>query len=239
MIGHDYENRGNMHEIEESTLYSFALLMGVSGVNRDVIDHYLRFIVAVPVQECFEQFDRELHDLSEIMGKQIREVRYTGSNPPVLTRPLQPLFFSLTHVCRNIIDHGIEPTVTRLACNKDPAGQVTIHSDVQREAGTGKQWLLLVIMDDGAGIDPDRVRAKLAKCDPNGPWRTQDDHAVIQNIFVWGFSTRDAVTELSGRGVGMEAIEREVKALGGTIEVFSTLMQGTRLEIRLPYTLEI
>lgn len=239
MIGHDYENRGNMHEIEESTLYSFALLMGVSGVNRDIIDHYLRFIVAVPIHDCYRQFDRELHDLAEIMGKQIKEIRYTGSNPPVLTRPLQHLFFSLTHICRNIIDHGIEPAVTRLACNKDPAGQITIHSDVIRDTDHDKQWLLIAISDDGAGIDPDRVRAKLAKTDPNGVWRSQDDHALIQNIFSWGFSTRDTVTEMSGRGVGMEAIEREVQALGGTIEVFSTPMQGTRFEIRLPYTLEI
>jgi two-component system chemotaxis sensor kinase CheA len=237
LIGQDYERRGNMHEIEESALYSFALVMSVSGVNRDIVDHYLRFIVAVPIQDCFRQFDRELIDLAEITGKQVKPIRYSGSNPPVLTRPLHALLFSLTHICRNIIDHGIEPAVTRIARGKDPSGQVSIHSDILRVGD--KQTLLLIIEDDGGGIDPSRVRTKLSVTAPDGKWRGQDDHAVIQNIFSWGFSTRDTVTDLSGRGVGMEAVEREVVALAGTIEVFSELYRGTRFEIRIPYTLEV
>jgi len=237
LIGQDYERRGNMHEIEESALYSFALVMSVSGVNRDIVDYYLRFIVAVPVQDCFRQFDRELIDLAEITGKQVKPIRYTGSNPPVLTRALHALMFSLTHICRNIIDHGIEPAVTRIARGKDPAGQVSIHSDVIRNGD--KQSLLLIIEDDGGGIDPSRVRTKLSVTAPEGVWRNQDDHTVIQNIFSWGFSTRDTVTDLSGRGVGMEAVEREVHALNGSIEVFSELYRGTKFEIKVPYTLDV
>ncbi|MDE1901874.1 MAG: hypothetical protein KGI37_09555 [Alphaproteobacteria bacterium] len=239
LIGVDYEQNGNVHEVSEEALYSFALLMSVSGISRDVIDHYLRFIVAVPAQDCFRQFERELIDLAEFTGKQIKPMRFTGSNPPVLTRILHPLIFSLTHVARNIIDHGIEPAVTRLAHNKDPAGQITIHTDVETDARSGGQNLLITITDDGGGIDPARVRAKLAATAPDDTWRSQDDHAVIQNIFSWGFSTRDTVSDLSGRGVGMEAVEREVKALGGSIEVFSELFRGTRFEIRVPYTLQV
>jgi two-component system chemotaxis sensor kinase CheA len=239
LIGQDYERRGNMHEIEESSLYSFALVMGVANVDHDVVDHYLRFIVAVPVQDCFRQFERELLDLSEITGKQVKQIRYTGSNPPVLTRPLHAMFFSFTHICRNIIDHGIEPAVTRISRGKDPAGQISIHTDVLSDEDGVRQWLLLVIGDDGGGIDPSRVRSKLSVTAPEGVWRTQDDHAVIQNIFSWGFSTRDIVTDMSGRGVGMEAVEREVHDLGGTIEVFSELFRETRFEIKVPYTLEV
>ncbi|MDR3450258.1 MAG: ATP-binding protein [Alphaproteobacteria bacterium] len=239
LIGQDYERRGNMHEIEESALYSFALVMGVSNVSRDVIDHYLRFIVAVPIQDCFRQFDRELIDLAEITGKQVKPIRYTGSNPPVLMRTMHAMIFSLTHVVRNIIDHGVEPAVTRLARGKDPAGQVSIHADVVPDADGKRQWLSIVIADDGGGIDPARVREKLFQTAPSGDWKNMDDHAVIQNIFSWGFSTRDTVTDLSGRGVGMEAVEREVRSLGGTIEVFSELHHGTRFEIKVPYTLEV
>jgi two-component system chemotaxis sensor kinase CheA len=239
LIGQDYERRGNTHEVEESALYSFALVMSVSGVSADIVDHYMRFIVAVPIQDCFRQFDRELIDLAEITGKQIKPIRYTGSNPPILTRKLQPMFFSFTHICRNILDHGIEPAVTRLARGKDPAGQVIIHADVTRDDDGMRQWLAITISDDGGGVDPARVRAKLALVEPKGAWADQDDHAVIQNIFMWGFSMREDVTELSGRGVGMEAVEREVKALGGTIEVFSELYQGTRFEIRVPYAMSV
>ena len=239
LIGHDYENKGNIHEIEESSLYSFALVMNVAGVRDDVIDHYLKCIVAVPVQECLRQVDRELADLAEFTGKQLKPVQYSGSNPPVLMRKLNPLMFSLTHICRNIIDHGIEPAVTRIARGKDPIGQVFIHTDLLQDDDGVRQWLLISIGDDGGGIDPERVRTKLAALNAGGEWRTMDDHAVIQNIFSWGFSTRDTVSELSGRGVGLEVVWREVKGLGGTIEVFSELHKGTRFEIRVPYAIEV
>jgi len=239
LIGQDYERRGNMHEIEESALYSFALVMGVSGVGQDVIDHYMRYIVARPIIDCLRQFEREVLDLAEITGKQLKPVRYSGSNPPILTRRYQLLLFSLTHICRNIIDHGIEPPVTRMARGKDPAGLVSINADIINVEGCDNQWLSLTISDDGGGIDPERVRAKLSASSPDGRWREQDDHQVIQNIFMFGFSTRDSATDLSGRGVGMEAVDREVRALGGSIEVFSELHKGTRFEIMVPYSLSV
>ena len=239
LIGDDYENKGSIHEIEESKLYSFALVMNVAGVRSDVIDHYLKCIAAVPMQECLRQIDRELADLAEFTGKQLKPVHYSGSNPPVLMRKLAPLMFSLTHICRNIIDHGIEPAVTRIARGKDPIGQVSIHTDLLQDNDGSHQWLFLSISDDGGGIDPERVRAKLATLYSNGDWRKLDDHAVIQNIFSWGVSTRDTVSELSGRGVGLEVVSREVAELGGTIEVFSELHKGTRFEIRVPYAIEV
>jgi two-component system chemotaxis sensor kinase CheA len=239
LIGQDYERRGNTREIEESALYNFALVMSVSGVNHDVIDHYLRFIVAVPIQDCFRQFERELLDLAEITGKQIKPVRYSGSNPPVLLREYQGLLFSLTHVCRNIIDHGIEPAVTRLARGKDPAGQVSIDATIIPDEESGKQWLCITISDDGGGIDSSRVREKLVLAEPGAGWLEQDDHAVIQNIFTFGLSTRDDVTDLSGRGVGMNVVKKEVENLNGKIEVFSEIYLGTKFEIRVPYMLSI
>jgi len=239
LIGQDYERRGNTREIEESALYNFALVMNVSGVGNDIIDHYLRFIVAVPIQDCLRQFERELLDLAEITGKQIKPVRYSGSNPPVLLREYQAMIFSLTHVCRNIIDHGIEPAVTRLARGKDPAGLVSVEADIVQEPGSSKQWLSISISDDGGGIDPVRVREKLAAAEPMERWLEQDDHSVIQSIFTFGISTKDSVSELSGRGVGMNVVKREVDNLNGLIEVFSDLNKGTRFEIRVPYLLSL
>jgi two-component system chemotaxis sensor kinase CheA len=240
LIGQDYERRGNMREIEESALYNFALVMNISGVSHDIVDHYLRFIVAIPIQDCFRQFERELLDLAEITGKQIKPVRYSGSNPPVLLREYQAMIFSLTHVCRNIVDHGIEPSVTRIARGKDPAGQVLIEADVVPDAvEEGKQWLRLEISDDGGGIDAARVREKLTLVDPNDTLHQQDDHAVIQSIFTFGISTRDRVTDLSGRGVGMNVVKREVENLNGRIEVSSELYRGTRFEIHVPYLMSI
>ncbi len=239
LIGQDYEGRGNMHEVEESALYDFAREMRGRNADPVLVRHFLSKIAAIPANECFRQFDRELHDLGEIMGKQVKPVRYTGSNPRVLTQPIHEFLFSLTHICRNIMDHGIEPPVTRLARGKDPAGQISIHCDIVLDGATQKEWLQIIISDDGNGIDPLRVRAKLATIDPQGAWRHEDDQAVIQYIFSWGFSTRENVTDLSGHGVGMEAVEREVKILGGTIKVYSELYRGTRFDIRIPYIFDL
>jgi two-component system chemotaxis sensor kinase CheA len=177
-------------------------------------------------------------DLSEITGKQVKQIRYSGSNPPVLLREYQALIFSLTHVCRNIIDHGIEPAVTRLARGKDPIGQVSVEANIVEDEN-GKQWLNLAISDDGGGIDPAAVREKLAVMEPNGGWRGEDDHAVIQSVFMFGMSTREGVTDMSGRGVGMNVVKREVDNLNGTIEVFSEIYRGTKFEIKVPYLLSV
>lgn len=237
--GQDYEGNASLHEVEESVVYDFAKKMRKENAPSELVRAYLSTIAAVHLHDCFKAFERELHDLSEITGKQVKPIRYTGANPPILTRPIQEFLFSLSHVCRNIIDHGIEPAVTRLARGKDPAGQVSIHGDLIPDSDTQREWLHLVIADDGGGIDPSRVRSKLASADPRGQWREEDDQTVIQRIFSWGFSTRDQVTDLSGRGVGLEAVEREVKALGGTIKVFSELYRGTRFDIRLPNSLDL
>ncbi|HEU0117100.1 MAG TPA: ATP-binding protein [Alphaproteobacteria bacterium] len=239
LIGQDYEGRGNMHEIEESALYEFANEMEAKRADPALIRRFLSTIAAVPANECFRQFDRELRDLAEIMGKQVKPVRFTGSNPRILTQPIHEFLFSLTHISRNIIDHGIEPAVTRLARGKDPAGQISLHTDIISDMDTKKEYLQIIISDDGNGIDPSKVRAKLATIDPHGAWRTEDDQAVIQHIFSWGFSTRDNVNDLSGHGVGMEAVEREVQLLGGTIKVNSDLYRGTKFEIRIPYILDL
>ncbi len=239
MIGRDYESRGNIREIEESALYNFALLMKVSDVRGDIVEHYLQNIVAMPVQECLLQFERELADLAEFTGKQLKPIQYSGSNPPVLLHDFGPLFFALSHISRNILDHGIEPAVTRIARGKDPVGQVSIYTDLLPNTEKDVPWLLISIADDGGGIDPELVRRQLSIMHAPGAWKNLSDHEVIQKIFSWGFSTREKVSELSGRGVGLEVIDREVRLLGGSIEVFSEIHKGARFEIKLPYRIQI
>lgn len=238
LIGQDYEGRGNLHEVDEDAIYDFARVMYDRGVDPALVKQYLSAIAAVPVNEAFSQFERELKDLAVIMGKKVKPIRYTGTNPRVLAKPMDGFFLSTMHICRNIVDHGIEPVVTRLARDKEPAGLVTIHTDLLDDPATGRKILQIIISDDGNGIDPALVRAKLAKIAPDGDWRQDDDEAVIQRILLWEVTTRDSVTDLSGRGVGMEAVDREVKLLGGTIRVLSELYKGTRFDIRLPYTLD-
>jgi len=239
LVGHDYEWRGNTHDVEESAIQEFVREMHARKTDPEIIQRFLATIAAVPANDCFRTFERELHDLAGLMGKQVKPVRYTGTNPRVLIQPIQSFLFSLTHVCRNIVDHGIEAPITRMARGKDPAGQVSVHSEIIMPDDRPGEWLHIVIGDDGSGIDPQRIRQRLTSIDPEGAWRNEDDHKVIQRIFNWGFSTRDSVTEISGHGVGMEAVEREVKLLGGTIQVFSEFYKGTRFDILIPYILDV
>lgn len=239
LIGTEYEWRGNVREVGEADLYAFARELKEKNSEPDLLAHFIESIVAVPLRDCFYSFERELRELSGMVEKQIKPVRFSGLNPRVLTQPMQEFLFSLTHICRNIVDHGIEPPVTRMARGKDPAGLVAVTFDVIPDQNTGEKWLHIVIADDGNGIDPARVRAKLYSLDPEGSWRFEDDRAVIQRIFTWSFTTTESVTALSGRGIGMEAVEMEVKKLGGSIQVASQLYQGATFEIKIPYKLAL
>lgn len=239
LIGTEYEWRGNVREIGEDDIYDFACTMKDAAVDPVVLEKYLQSIAAVPIRECFYSFERELRELAAIMDKQVKPVLFKGTNPRVLTRPIQDFLFSLTHICRNIVDHGIEPPVTRMARGKDAAGLITIECDVtEGQAGEGP-WLNVTISDDGNGIDPSRVRAKLYSMDPEGEWRFEDDRTVIQRVFSWDFTTKEEVTDISGRGVGMEAVDLCVKKLGGSIHVDSLLYKGTTFVLRVPYQMDL
>lgn len=238
LIGIDDERRGTVYEIGEDKIYAYANFLQSVQENPLALHRYLTDIAALPVRGCFMGFERELIELSQQMDKNLKPVSYTGTDVPVLALPLQDFFFSMTHMSRNIIDHGIEPPVTRMARNKDAAGLINVHTELQTDAAQ-QQWLLIEVSDDGAGIDPSRVRQKLAAIDPEGSWRFEGDHEVIQRIFAWGVSTRDGVSEISGRGVGLEAVMREVQKLGGTMSVESEIYRGTKFKIKVPCAMSV
>lgn len=233
LIGEEEEGRGNVYEIREDVIYDFADHLKSLKADAQLMAAFYKQIASVPIRSCFLGFERELVEMAQQMDKNIKPVLYSGCSVPVLARPLQGLFFSLTHISRNIIDHGIEPPVTRLARQKDAAGQIVVEASVEQET-----WLVIRIRDDGAGIDPNRIRQKMAAMEPEGKWRFEDDQQIIQHIFGWGVSTRDGVSQVSGRGVGLEAVLREVEILGGTIVVQSEIYRGTCFTLRIPYRMD-
>ena len=138
----------------------------------------------------------------------------------------------LTHIIRNSVDHGIESPADRLAAGKPEAGQITLRA--AHEGG----YIVIEVLDDGAGLDRERILAKAAA----SGLPVSDDMAdadVWQLLFAPGFSTAEAVTDLSGRGVGMDVVKRNIVSLGGQVTLSSRAGQGTRVEIRLPLTLAI
>ena len=147
----------------------------------------------------------------------------------VLERVVAPL----EHMLRNAIDHGIEPINDRVAAGKSPQGTVVL--SLGREGGE----IVMTLTDDGRGVDLEAVRAKAIDRGLMVQGATLSDHEVMQFILQSGFSTAKQVTQISGRGVGMDVVYSEIKQLGGSLEIDSAWGKGTRFTIRLPFTVSV
>lgn len=186
----------------------------------------------VPVATLFGRFRRLVHDLSRETGKDIALVT-EGEATEVDKTVIERLFDPLVHIVRNSCDHGLEGPADRRAAGKSETGTVRLSA---HQAG-GE--VVITIRDDGRGIDRARVRAK---AEANGlvqPGQMLSDGELLGMIFAPGFSTAAQVTNLSGRGVGMDVVKRTIESLRGTIDVASVDGQGSTITLRIPLTLAI
>lgn len=186
----------------------------------------------MPVASLFSRFRRLVHDLARETGKEI-ELVTTGESTEVDKTVIDRLGDPLVHLVRNSIDHGLELPQDRIAAGKPAVGQVTLSAHQ-----TGSE-VVITIKDDGRGIDRARVRAK---AEANGliqPGQSLSDQELLQQIFQPGFSTAEKVTNLSGRGVGMDVVKKTIEALRGSIDVKSDEGSGSEIALRIPLTLAI
>lgn len=186
----------------------------------------------VPVGTLFDRFRRLVHDLQRDTGKEIvlqTEGETTEMDKTVIERLADPL----VHLVRNAADHGLEDHDGRVASGKPAAGHITLSA--QQAGGE----VIVTITDDGRGIDRDRVRAKAESLGLVSPGAALTDSEIYQLILQPGFSTASAVTNLSGRGVGMDVVKKTIEGLHGTIDIRSALGVGTTVALRIPLTLAI
>ncbi|PDS44215.1 chemotaxis protein CheA [Rhizobium anhuiense] len=200
----------------------------LSGELRDT----MMVLRMVPVATLFSRFRRLVHDLARETGKVI-ELVTEGESTEVDKTVIERLADPLVHLVRNSIDHGLETPADRLASGKTEAGTVTLSA---RQAG-GE--VIISIKDDGRGINRDRVRAKAESSGLIHPGQPLSDSELLQLIFAPGFSTAAAITNLSGRGVGMDVVKKTVEALRGAIDFVSVPGQGSEVSLRIPLTLAI
>ena len=185
----------------------------------------------LPISFIFSRFPRLVHDTSARLGKQV-ELILQGEHTELDKSVIEKLSDPLTHIVRNSIDHGIETPAERLAAGKPAQGSVKLAASHQGGS------VVVEISDDGRGLSRERILAK-AREKGMAVQDSMTDAEVWQLIFMPGFSTAETVTELSGRGVGMDVVRRNIQAMGGRIEIDSAPGMGTRLCIRLPLTLAI
>jgi two-component system, chemotaxis family, sensor kinase CheA len=186
----------------------------------------------MPVASLFSRFRRLVHDLARETGKEI-ELITEGETTEVDKTVIDRLADPLVHLVRNSIDHGLETPEERIAAGKPPVGRVILSAHQ-----TGSE-VIISITDDGRGVNRERVRAKAEKSGLIQPGAQLTDQETLQLIFQPGFSTAEAVTNLSGRGVGMDVVKKTVEALRGAIDIKSREGEGSDIALRIPLTLAI
>ncbi len=186
----------------------------------------------VPLGPTFRQHIRTVRDLAAAAGKQAGLI-IEGADVEVDTTVIEHIRDPLTHMVRNAVDHGIESPDVRAACGKDSSGEITLRS--YHESGN----VVIQVEDDGAGLDRKRIAARARSVGLVAEPERLSDQELNQLILEPGFSTVDAVTELSGRGVGMDVVRRNIEALRGSVSVETREGHGTTITIRLPLTLAI
>ncbi len=188
----------------------------------------------VPLRATFQKLARVVRDASRKLGKHVQFVT-EGSETEIDRGMVDVIGDPLVHMVRNACDHGLETSAQRLAAGKSSAGTLTVRSHQSAES------VVIELIDDGRGLDREKILARAVKQE----LITADQAAglpdadVYRMIFLPGFSTSEKVTDMSGRGVGMDVVRRAVESLSGRIEIDSTLGQGTTFRIRLPLTLAI
>ncbi len=186
----------------------------------------------LPISFAFSRFPRMVRDLAQRLGKQI-ELKMTGEQTELDKTVLEKIGDPLVHLVRNSVDHGIELPAARTAVGKPATG--TVHLDACHRGGN----IAVEVSDDGGGLDKERILAKARSRGLVGASDVLSDEQIYELIFLPGFSTAEKTTDVSGRGVGMDVVRRNVKELGGKIEIKSELGAGSRFVITLPLTLAI
>ncbi|HET9444793.1 MAG TPA: chemotaxis protein CheA [Steroidobacteraceae bacterium] len=207
---------------------------GLAQLERNVreLQESVMRVRMLPISFVFSRFPRMVRDLSQRLGKQV-ELKVTGDQTELDKTVLEKIGDPLVHLVRNSVDHGIEMPQARVAAGKPALGVVSL--EAYHKGGN----IVVEVCDDGGGLQQDRILAKARERGLVGPNDVLSDEQVYDLIFMAGFSTADQATDISGRGVGMDVVRRNIKELGGSIEVRSTAGRGSRFTITLPLTLAI
>ncbi|HJV00110.1 MAG TPA: chemotaxis protein CheA [Burkholderiaceae bacterium] len=186
----------------------------------------------VKIGATFNRFQRVVHDVARELGKDIGLI-VDGEDAELDKTVVEKIGDPLMHLVRNAMDHGIEPAEVRLAAGKPARGMIKLNAF--HESGN----IVIEVSDDGGGLRKEKILAKAIERGLVDPERKLSDSEIFNLIFEAGFSTADKITNLSGRGVGMDVVKRNISALRGSVDVGSVAGQGTTVTVRLPLTLAI
>ena len=186
----------------------------------------------VPISQIFDRFPRVVRDLQRDLGKKVT-LQIEGEETELDKTVIDDLMDPIMHCVRNSVDHGIESPEKRRAAGKDETGTVLL------KAANEGNMIIIDVIDDGGGIDVEKVKAKAVSKGLIHPNKVLNDQEAAQLIFMPGFSTADKITNVSGRGVGLDVVKTMIDKLNGTVNVTTEKGKGSKFSIRLPLTLAI
>jgi two-component system, chemotaxis family, sensor kinase CheA len=223
--------QGRLGALVDPASAAHTALAAFQGLFQTLQESVMRLRV-VPLGPSFERFRRAVHELSQRVDKQV-VLNVEGGDVEVDVTLAEALRDPLMHMVRNAIDHGIENQAQRFAANKLWPGRITLRA---RYDGN---YVVVEVIDDGAGLDQARLLEKARELGVNAPLGTSSDDALHELLFMPGVSTAREVTDISGRGIGMDVVRRSIEALRGTIALESVPGQGLTVSIRIPLSLAL
>ncbi|MBA4708980.1 chemotaxis protein CheA [Aquitalea aquatica] len=203
----------------------------MAGLIEQIRSHTLAMRM-VPIGETFSRFPRVVRDVGHELGKSIK-LEISGAETELDKSMVDKLADPLTHLVRNAIDHGIEDVQQRRAAGKPEQGHVWLNA--YHESGS----VVIEVADDGGGLDPQRILAKAIQRGIISSDAMLGEQDIYRLIFAAGFSTAERISNLSGRGVGLDVVQKNIETLRGTVEIDSEIGLGTTFRLRLPLTLAI
>jgi two-component system, chemotaxis family, sensor kinase CheA len=206
-------------------------LMQLARNSRELQESVMQ-IRMLPISFAFNRFPRLVHDLSRSLGKKV-DLKFAGEHTELDKTVLEKISDPLVHLVRNALDHGLETPDKRAAAGKDPTG--TLELGAFHEGGN----IIIEVRDDGAGLNRSRILQKAQQRGIVAAEQALSPEEIDNLIFMPGFSTADQISDVSGRGVGMDVVRRNISDLGGHVQIFSEAGRGSRIRIRLPLTLAI
>ncbi|WP_435273869.1 chemotaxis protein CheA [Psychrobium sp. nBUS_13] len=206
-------------------------LVQLEGNTRDLQEDVMR-IRMLPISFVFNRFPRMVYDISSKLGKKI-ELKLSGEQTELDKTVMEKIGDPLVHLVRNSLDHGLEMPDERIAAGKDDTG--TVHLHAYHQGG----YIVIDIIDDGRGLNTQRIKEKALEKGLISAEQNLPDQEINELIFAPGFSTADQVSDLSGRGVGMDVVRRNIESLGGHVALTSTPGEGSTFSVSLPLTLAI
>lgn len=231
LIGSKFASNVRYAEIPRDKILELKQLV-IETNNKELLEYYNENFVKVPIIDYFKSYDDLCKTTAVKINKEFNGLTFHNAELKIEAEPFLEFFNVLVHLFRNCLDHGIEDTYSRREKGKSPDGHIDISFD-EIVSNDGK-LLSVIIQDDGAGIDPKVIRDRWLKLNPNDDISHLKDSEVINKIFDPFFSTRDEVSALSGRGVGMSAIKEVVERINGQVEIESHVGKGTVFSFLIP-----